>query len=94
MTNVGNNDSINLVDVDLTKQNTFRPSQIDLVIGKCVEDIWDKYDDGNGFLDKRKTKRFVQDTLADMSDGVGFNDADFNQLFDEFSNGSGTIERG
>ena len=53
-------------------------SEIDLVIGKCVEDIWAKYDDGNGFLDKNETRRFVRDTLADMSDGVGFNDADFN----------------
>ena len=71
-------------------------SEIDIVIGKCVEEIWYKYDDDNsGFLDKQETKRFVQDTLADMADGAGFNDDDFDQCFREFDkDGSGTIERG
>ena len=71
-------------------------SEIDTVIGKCVDEIWAKYDDdANGYLDKQETKRFVQDTLADMSDGAGFNDGDFDQCFAEFDkDGSGTIERG
>ena len=39
-------------------------SEIDNVIGKCVDEIWSKYDDdGNGYLDKWETKQFVQDTL-------------------------------
>ena len=70
-------------------------SEIDTVISKCVDEIWTKYDDdGNGYLDKNETKQFVQDTLADMSDGAGFNDDDFDQCFREFDkDGSGTIER-
>ena len=34
--------------------------QIDAVISKCVDDIWNEYDkDGNGHLDKEETKAFV-----------------------------------
>ena len=48
-------------------------SEIDAVISKCVDEIWTKYDDdGNGFLDKDETKRFVKDTLQDMTEGGGF----------------------
>ena len=70
-------------------------SEIDSVIEKCVEEIWNKYDDdGNGYLDKEETKHFVKDTLTDMSDGVGFNDDDFDQCFREFDkDNSGTIEK-
>ena len=70
-------------------------SEIDQVIGKCVEEIWAKYDnDNSGALDKDETKKFVQDTLADMSEGGGFSDADFEQCFKEFDkDGSGTIEK-
>ena len=53
-------------------------SEIDIVIGKCVEEIWYKYDDDHsGYLDKQETKLFVQDTLADMSNDNGFNDDEF-----------------
>ena len=71
-------------------------AEIDAVIAKCVDEIWNKYDDdGNGFLDKEETKHFVQDTLADMADGAGFNDEDFDQCFREFDKDmSGTIEKG
>ena len=71
-------------------------AEIDAVIAKCVDEIWTKYDDdGNGYLDKEETKRFVQDTLSDMADGAGFNDEDFDQCFREFDkDNSGTIEKG
>ena len=40
---------------------------IDSVIAKCVDDIWNEYDkDGNGTLDKEETKAFVKKTLVDM----------------------------
>ena len=33
---------------------------IDAVIKKCVDDIWNEYDvDGSGALDKDETKKFV-----------------------------------
>ena len=71
-------------------------AEIDAVISKCVDEIWSKYDDdGNGYLDKEETKKFVQDTLSDMADGAGFNDEDFDTCFKEFDkDGSGTIEKG
>ena len=70
-------------------------SEIDAVIAKCVDEIWAKYDnDNSGALDKDETKKFVQDTLADMADGAGFNDEDFDKCFQEFDkDGSGTIEK-
>ena len=70
-------------------------SEIDAVISKCVDEIWVKYDDDNsGALDKEETKKFVQDTLADMADGAGFSDEDFENCFAEFDkDGSGTIEK-
>ena len=61
-----------------------------------IDQIWDTYDvDKSGALDKEETKKFVQDTLQDMSaDGAGFNDADFEQCFNEFDKDkSGTIEK-
>ena len=65
------------------------------MIARCVDDIWTKYDnDNSGALDKDETKAFVQDTLADMADGAGFSDEDFEQCFREFDkDGSGTIEK-
>ena len=70
-------------------------SEIDQVISKCVDEIWGKYDkDNSGALDRDETKLFVQDTLADMADGAGFSDEDFQQCFNEFDkDGSGTIEK-
>ena len=69
-------------------------SEIDNVIAKCVDEIWGKYDtDGNGNLDKDETKRFVRDSLSDISEG--FNEKDFDQCFREFDkDNSGTIEKG
>ena len=70
-------------------------SEIDLVIAKCVDEIWSTYDkDNSGYLDKQETKAFVMDTLSDMADGAGFSDSDFDQCFGEFDkDGSGTIEK-
>ena len=70
-------------------------SEIDAVISKCVDEIWEKYDkDNSGLLDKEETRRFVMDTLSDMADGASFADSDFDQCFAEFDkDGSGTIEK-
>ena len=69
-------------------------ADIDAVIRKCVEDIWQEYDtDGSGALDKEETKRFVQNTLQEMSDNGEFLESDFEACFREFDkDGSGTIE--
>ena len=38
--------------------------QLELIIEKCIEDIWKHYDnDNSGYLDKRETKEFVKNTL-------------------------------
>ena len=60
-------------------------TEIDSVIAKCVDGIWGMYDtNGNGKLDKNETKRFVCDVIADISDGAGINDEDFDRCFREF----------
>ena len=44
-------------------------SDLDSVIMRCVDDIWRDYDeDGSGELDKEETRKFVFDTLKEMSD--------------------------
>ena len=72
-------------------------TSIDSVITKCVDDIWNQYDkDGNGHLDKEETRKFVQNTLVEMSGGSGddFSDEDFEACFKEFDKDeSGTIEK-
>lgn len=70
-------------------------SEIDNVISKAVDEIWNKYDeDRNDSLDEHETKRFVQETLADMANGEGFKDDDFDECFREFDkDGNGIIER-
>ena len=71
-------------------------ADIDTIIQKCVDDIWTKYDqDNSGFLDKEETKKFVKDTMQEMSDGGEWNDEEFDKCFKEFDkDGSGTIEKG
>ena len=72
-------------------------SNIEEVIKKCVDDIWNEYDkDGSGALDKEETKLFVKKTLCDMSgvDGDDFSNEDFEACFKEFDkDGNGTIEK-
>ena len=70
-------------------------SQLNSVIEKCVNDIWQEYDkDGNGYLDKEETKAFVKNTLSEMNDNASIEDQDFEDTFKEFDkDGSGTIEK-
>ena len=70
-------------------------ADIDAVIAKCVDDIWQQYDvDHSGALDKDETKQFVKKTLNDMDDSGEFSEEDFDACFKEFDkDGSGTIEK-
>merc|ERR1712167_221950 len=79
----------------ISKKREERMADIDAVIRKCVDDIWAEYDkDNSGSLDKDETKKFVQNTLAEMNDSGEFSEEDFEQCFKEFDkDGSGTIEK-
>ena len=47
-------------------------SEIDMVISKCVDEIWGKYDtDGNGNLDKEETKHIMDYYFQVMKDTAG-----------------------
>ena len=75
-----------------------KQKEIDDIIAKLIDEIWDKYDiDNSGALDREETKRFVMETLSDLSDDgcvANFSDSEFDQCFAEFDkDGSGTIER-
>lgn len=60
-------------------------SEIDLVIKKCVNDIWNDYDkDNSGVLEKDEAKKFVQASLLEISDNGEFDDAAFEECFNEF----------
>ena len=74
-------------------------ADINKVIEKCVNDIWDSYDDdGSGTLDKDECKQFVINT---MKEAMGpevvetFSDDDFDSAFSKVDlDGNGTIEKG
>ena len=60
-------------------------ADIDAVIRKCVDDIWAEYDrDGNGYLDKEETQKFVKNTLREMSDDCEIGVEEFEICFKEF----------
>ena len=68
------------------------------VIQKCVDDIWDEYDvDKNESLDRQECRRFILTTLRELTGQdmeETFNDDDFNFTFDLFDEDqSGTIEK-
>lgn len=63
---------------------------------KCVDQLWVQYDtDGNGYLDRAETMRFVKDSMKEM--GVSMEkltDEDFEATFSEFDkDNSGTVEK-
>ena len=76
-------------------KNRKRTNDIDVIISRCVQEIWQEYDDDNsGSLDKEETRQFVKTTLGDMGEGKGMSDEEFEQCFLEFDeDGSGTIEK-
>mmetsp|Transcript_22244 Transcript_22244/g.29775 ORF Transcript_22244/g.29775 Transcript_22244/m.29775 type:complete len:89 (+) Transcript_22244:1638-1904(+) len=72
----------------------YRNKMIEAALAHCVRDIWKKYDDGNGTLDKDELKNFVQDTFADFTDGAEFSEQYFNTCFQEIDeDGSGAIDK-
>merc|ERR1711957_861874 len=53
------------------KNRERKMADIDAVIRKCVDDIWTEYDkDNSGSLDKEETKKFVQNTLSEITTPV------------------------
>ena len=74
-------------------------TDIDMVIAKCVDDIWNVYDeDESGSLDREETKRFVKHTLGKQMDQgefeILFTPEMFDACFKEFDDDeSGYIDR-
>ena len=60
-----------------------------------IDQIWATYDvDNSGALDKEETKKFVKDTLGNLSGGDEFSDEAFDEVFATFDkDGSGTVEK-
>ena len=57
----------------------------DDALGVAVDKMWATYDaDGNGYLDRDETKRFVMDTLKSMGTTDEISDADLDAAFNEF----------
>ena len=82
--------------VEIEKDNCDVPGQedsaliLDEILISCIDEIWQNYDqDQNGLLDKRETKKFLLDTIAEM---YGGSEADVDKMFgehftdEEFSN--------
>ena len=73
-------------------------ADVNLVIQRCVDDIWDEYDaDRSNTLDKEELKRFVLTTIKEFSGAESleeFSMDDFDKTFDEFDEDkNGTIDR-
>ena len=64
-------------------------------IQAVIDQIWDTYDDDkSGQLDKKETKKFVQDTLGNLGSGDEFSDDAFDEVFGTFDkDGSGTVDK-
>ena len=69
-------------------------TDLDLVLAKCVDEIWEIYDEDNsGQLDKEETRKFVRHTLGGAMEG-STQEETINAVFDEFDeDGSGLIDR-
>ena len=68
----------------------------DSMIIAAVEKLWAQYDvDGNGYLDKTETKRFVADTFKNLSASDQLSEEQFEEAFNEFDQDkSGKIDKG
>ena len=71
----------------------YKCTDLDMVIAKCVDEIWENYDvDNSGELDKEETYRFVRHTLAGVIDDD--QDEAIEHVFNEFDvDRSGLIDR-
>lgn len=68
--------------IKLNKISSLNMSNIEAIIDKCIEDIWQTYDkDGNGSLDKDETRNFVKNILSETDKDMHFSDADFEVCF-------------
>ena len=73
-----------------------KESDLNAIINKNVEDIWDQYDkDGNGYLDKNEAKLLVLDSLKLMGENTQIDQKEFDEVFKMFDkDGNGTIDKG
>ena len=47
----------------------FDPPKLDEIMMRCIDKIWDVYDDdGNGYLDREETRAFIQSSLKGEPD--------------------------
>ena len=61
---------------------------VNSVVEKCVNDIWDEYDvDGSGALDRDECLRFIQQTMKEFGGDQAvqnFSYEDFDVVFRDF----------
>jgi len=70
-------------------------AQTPALVKKTIEKVWREFDkDGNGVLDAKEAKKFVDVILKTMFGQGKYNLAKFNQWFNEFDRDhSGAIEK-
>ena len=70
-------------------------SQVDGVLKRCVDDVWDIYDkEGEGAIDAEMTKKLVIATLCENKAENMWSEEDFDKAFEEFDKyGYGYIEK-
>lgn len=71
-------------------ERSLKDLQDDILVTKTIEMLWAKYDvDGNGYLDRNETKRFVVDSMKEMGmPTAGITDQLFEDTFREYDSDS------
>ena len=61
-------------------------SAVEKAVTEVVDMMWKEYDkDGNGYLDKEETRRFIVDTLKSLGHVDAFQESEFEEAFQEFN---------
>ena len=56
----------------------FNKSEIENMMAKCVDEIWEMFDDdGNGTFDVDETTDFIKHTLSEMGESPDYAEAGF-----------------
>jgi len=61
-------------------------SAAEQAVTEVVDMLWKEYDkDGNGYMDKEETRRFIVDTLKSLGHVGELQESDFEEAFQEFN---------
>jgi Ca2+-binding EF-hand superfamily protein len=73
---------VSLADADSRTRFNALKQNLEVIIDRCVEQIWNVYDDDkNGYIDKKEFEALIQDSLGIEKWGWEYSETAFNTLF-------------